>query len=272
MRSAGFFSKLVSGLVGRCLVVRVLCFLLLLVSSPLLADCNMAFRYGVLISPDQIRIMQNNRTFVQINEDKQLFIKGEWFELEEDSQQLLQLYAQGLRRFVPEIVSLAVDGVEVGLSSIEAMLAGVGNKSQQAEWRALIRETTFQFLSRFVRTGDHFYLAPQSLNELDNFLNGELKPQLTMLARHTVGAVWGALRDALRQSDSNFEKADSQDWQAVNQLMDKITLGMDQKMVELEAKSALFCQRMRELDDIETKLQQQLPELAEFDVVVEKAP
>lgn len=239
-------------------------------SLPASADCNMAFRYGVLISPEHIRVMQNNRTYVQINHNQQLFVKGEWLDLDEEEQRLLQLYSEGLRKFVPEIVSLAVDGVEVGLSSIEAMLAGVGNKSQQAEWRALIRETTFQFLSRFVRTGDHFYLAPQSLNELDNFLNRELKPQLNTLARHSVGAVWGALRDALRQSDSNFERAETQDWQAVNQLMEKITLGMDEKIVELEAKSALFCQRMRELDHIETKLQQRIPRLADFDVVVDK--
>ncbi len=230
----------------------------------------MAFRYGVLIAPEHIRVLQNNRTLVQINADEQLFVKGEWLALSDEEQQLLRQYAEGLRKFVPEIVSLAVDGVEVGLSSIETMLAGVGNKSQQAEWRALIRETTFQFLSRFVRTGDHFYLAPQSLNELDNFLNRELKPQLTSLARRTVGAVWGALRDALRQSDNNFERAETQDWQSVNQLMDKITMGMDQKMVELEAKSALFCQRMRELDEIETKLQQRIALLAQYDVVVEK--
>lgn len=234
------------------------------------ASCNMAFRYGVLISPDQIRIQNNNRTELQINHNKQLFIKGEWQELNEEEQQLLQQYAEGLRKFVPEIVSLAVDGVEVGLSSIEAMLVGVGNKSQQAEWRALIRETTFQFLSRFVRTGEHFYLAPQSLNELDNFLNRELKPQLTSLARHSVGAVWGALREALKQSDSNFEQAETQDWQSVNQLMEKITLGMDEKIVELEAKSALFCQRMRELDQIESKLHQHVPQLATYDVVIDK--
>lgn len=244
--------------------------LLFLVSLPAQADCNMAFRYGVLISPEHIRVMQNNRTYVQINHDQQLFIKGDWHELDDEDQRLLQLYAEGLRKFVPEIVSLAVDGVEVGLSSIEAMLVGVGNKSQQAEWRALIRETTFQFLSRFVRTGDHFYLAPQSLDELDNFLNRELKPQLNTLARHTVGAVWGALRDALRQSDSNFERPETQDWQSVNQLMEKITLGMDEKIVELEAKSALFCQRMRELDHIESKLQQRISRLAEIDVVVDK--
>lgn len=234
------------------------------------AGCNMAFRYGLLIAPDYIRFMHNARSYVQINHDQQLFVRGEWIELDEEGTALLRQYSQGLRRFVPEVVSIAVDSVELGLSSIEAMLSGVGSKSQQAEWRDLIRETTYQFMSRFIRTNEHFYLAPQSLNELEYFLHGELKPQLDNLARHTVGAVWKALRDALRQSDSNFEQADNQDWQSVGELVDKINLGLDAKVIELEAKSVLFCERLQELDNIEQRLQHHVPELLNYDVVVER--
>lgn len=234
------------------------------------AECNMAFVHGIVIAPDHIRILQNNRTHVQINADKQLFIRGEWQTLNLEDTQLLQQYSQDLRKFVPEIVSIAVDGVELGLSSIEVMFAGVGNKSQQAEWQELVRETTFQWMSRFVRTNEHFYLAPQSLNELDYFLNAELKPQLDNLARHTVGAVWGALRDALRHSDSNFERVDNQEWQSVGQLVDKINLGLDAKMIEMEEKSALFCQRMQELDQVEQHLQQRIPALLPYDVLALK--
>ena len=234
------------------------------------AECNMAFTHGVLIAPEHIRILQNNRTHVQISGDTQLFIRGEWINLSAEESLLLQQYSHGLRKFVPEIVSIAVDGVELGLSSIEAMFTGIGSKSQQAEWRELVRETTFQWMSRFVRTNEHFYLAPQSLKELDYFLHAELKPQLDNLARRTVGAVWGALRDALRHSDSNFERSDNQEWQSVGHLVDKINLGLDAKAVELEEKSALFCQRMQELDEIEQQLQQRLPALKPYDVVAEK--
>ncbi|HBN90849.1 MAG: hypothetical protein CL577_00955 [Alteromonadaceae bacterium] len=230
----------------------------------------MAFAHGILIAPDHIRILQNNRTHVQINNDQQLFIRGELISLTAEDVVLLQQYSRDLRKFVPEIVSIAVDGVELGLSSIEAMFTGIGSKSQQAEWRELVRETTFQWMSRFVRTNEHFYLAPQSLNELDYFLHGELKPQLDSLARHTVGAVWGALRDALRHSDSNFERSDNQEWQSVGHLVDKINLGLDAKAVELEEKSALFCQRMQELDEVEQQLQQRLPALKDYDVVMQK--
>ncbi|MAD76225.1 MAG: hypothetical protein CML20_15805 [Rheinheimera sp.] len=251
--------------------MRTLLFvLLLLLPVSALANCNMAFRYGLVIGPEHILFVQNTRTYVQINKNRQLFVEGEWVQLSDADTELLEQYSQGLRKFVPEIVSLAVDGVELGLSSIESMLSGLGSKSQQAEWQALIRETTFQFMSRFVRTGEYFYLAPQSLNEIDHFLNRELKPQLNNLARHTVGAVWGALRDALRQSDSNFERTDSQGLESVEQLVDNISFGLDEKAIELEAKSALFCQRMRELDEIETSLQQRIPLLSQYDVVTEK--
>jgi hypothetical protein len=253
-------------------VKRYYFLLLMLCHGSLLsaAECEMAFAHGILIAPDHIRILQNNRTHVQINNDQQLFIRGELISLTAEDVVLLQQYSRDLRKFVPEIVSIAVDGVELGLSSIEAMFTGIGSKSQQAEWRELVRETTFQWMSRFVRTNEHFYLAPQSLNELDYFLHGELKPQLDSLARHTVGAVWGALRDALRHSDSNFERSDNQEWQSVGHLVDKINLGLDAKAVELEEKSALFCQRMQELDEVEQQLQQRLPALKDYDVVMQK--
>ena len=250
---------------------RVLILLLMFCSwQGLAAECNMAFRHGILISPEQIRIQNTNRTVFQINNDQDLFIRGEWITLNPAEQELVRQYAQGLRKFVPELVSIAVDSVELGLTAIENMLVGIGNSSQQQEWQALIRETTYQLTSRFVRSGEHFYLAPQSLNELDYFLHGELKPQLDNLARHTVGAVWGALRDALRHSDTNFERSDNQEWQTVGELVDKINLGLDAKAVELEEKSALFCQRMQELDQVEQHLQQRIPALVPYDVLALK--
>jgi uncharacterized coiled-coil protein SlyX len=56
----------------------------------------------------------------------------------------------------------------------------------------------------------------------------------------------------------------------VEQLISKINLGLDAKAEELEEKSALFCQRLRELDEIETELQQQVPKLKDYDVVIAK--
>lgn len=234
------------------------------------SECNMAFAHGVLISPEQIRILVKDRTQYQINGEQQLFVQGEPQHLQPQAQAKLAEFSQGLRKIVPQVVGIAVDSMELGLSAIENMLIGVGNAQQQEEWKALVRETTYQIMSRFVRSGEHFYLAPQSLREMDSFLHGELKENLNKLAKNTVGAVWEALRDALQQTDDNFEKPDTQDWQSVETLVSKINMGLDAKAEELEQKSMLFCQRLRELNEIENELQQQVPALADYDVVVEK--
>jgi hypothetical protein len=234
------------------------------------SECKMAFSQGILISPDQIRVLTNDRTQYQINRDKQLFILGELQSLSPEDAEVLAQYSQGMRKLVPEVVGIAVDSVEMGLSAIENMLLGVGNASQQEEWQALVRETTYQIMSRFVRSGEHFYLAPQSLKEMDAFLHGELKNNLTALAKNTVGAVWEALRDALQQTDDEFERPERQNWQSVEQLVSKINLGLDSKAEELEAKSVLFCERLKELDQIESQLQKRIPALIAYDVVIEK--
>jgi hypothetical protein len=264
IKAASRFISL-SGL--RCYVLLWSC---LWSVTSLAVECDMAFRHGILISPEQIRILTDGRTQYQINNDNQLFVQGLWLELPEQDTTLLKQYSQGMRRFVPQVVGIAVDSVEVGLSTIENMLVGVGNPAQQQEWKALVRETTYQLMSRFVRSGEHFYLAPQSLNEMDSFLHGELKENLNLLAKNTVGAVWQALRNALRQTDDNFEQHEMQDWQAVEALMEKINSNLDAKAEEMESKSVLFCQRLRELDHIETQLQQRVPQLLSYDVVIEK--
>jgi hypothetical protein len=238
--------------------------------SVIASECPMAFAHGILISPEQIRVLSNDRTEYQINRDQQLFILGELQTLSKEDVQVLAEYSQGMRKLVPEVVAIAVDSVEMGLAAIENMLLGVGNQSQQEEWQALVRETTYQIMSRFVRSGEHFYLAPQSLKEMDSFLHGELKHNLTALAKNTVGAVWEALRDALQQTDDEFERPERQNWQSVEQLVAKINLGLDSKAEELEAKSVLFCERLKELDKIESQLQQRIPALLTYDVVIEK--
>ncbi len=245
-------------------------FLLFNTTPAMASECQMAFAHGILISPEQIRVLTADRTVYQINRDQQLFILGDMQKLTPEDIQVLAQYSQGMRKLVPEVVAIAVDSVEMGLSAIENMLLGVGNASQQEEWQALVRETTYQIMSRFVRSGEHFYLAPQSLKEMDAFLHGELKNNLTALAKNTVGAVWEALRDALQQTDDDFERPERQDWQSVEQLVSKINLGLDSKAEELEAKSVLFCARLKELDQIESQLQKRIPALLDYDVVVEK--
>ncbi len=52
-------------------------FLLFNTTPAMASECQMAFAHGILISPEQIRVLTADRTVYQINRDQQLFILGD---------------------------------------------------------------------------------------------------------------------------------------------------------------------------------------------------
>lgn len=88
-------------------------------------QCDINFNYGVVINPSHLRIMQKSQTFVQINNDKQLFIRGREVSLNEEQINLINQYSQGIRKQVPEIVDIAIEGVDIGLKAVNKVIAGL---------------------------------------------------------------------------------------------------------------------------------------------------
>ena len=90
-------------------------------------ECNVELEHGLIITENVIRIVDKTQTRVQINlgenqQDTQIFIKGLLIELSEDETLVLNEFERGLRNTVPELVNLATDGVNLGLTAIELSL------------------------------------------------------------------------------------------------------------------------------------------------------
>jgi len=96
----------------------VLC--LALSSAAVLAQsqCDVELSHGLIITDDVIRILDKGQTRVQINNNNQLFIRGYWVDLSTEESKVLQQFSNGIRHTVPELVNLATDGVNLGLSAI----------------------------------------------------------------------------------------------------------------------------------------------------------
>uniref|UniRef100_UPI0038F6A6E0 DUF2884 family protein n=1 Tax=Streptomyces galilaeus TaxID=33899 RepID=UPI0038F6A6E0 len=78
----------------------------------------------------------------------------------EESQVLMQ-FSAGIRDTVPELVELATDGVNLGLSAIEQVVEGMSDKEPE------VLKTQLQYVERalmdkFKRGDDFFFIAPQS--------------------------------------------------------------------------------------------------------------
>ncbi|MDP4984550.1 YggN family protein [Pseudoalteromonas tunicata] len=242
--------------------------LLLCCSTQLFAQeqCDVQLGHGLIITEDVIRIVDKGQTRVQINNDNQLFIKGRWKILDEKESQVLMQYSKGLRDTVPELVSLATDGVNLGLTAIEQVVTGYTGK-EPAVLKDQLQYVERALMDRFKKGDDFFYIAPQSLSKLDDFFEKEISGKIHSAVHGSLGAILVALGDAFESNEGNIEDRISDMGDRMDLIAKEIDRSLLRKAAQMEKKAAEYCGYLKLLDETETQLQQIVPELLDFDLV-----
>jgi hypothetical protein len=240
-------------------------------SPALKADelCDVKLGHGLIITKDIIRIVDKGQARVQINNDSQLFIKGRWIELNEQETAVLREYSLGLRSTVPELVKLATDGVNIGLSAIEQVVTGFTDKEPEI-LKEQLKYVEKALRDKFKAGDDFYYIAPQSLSKLDDFFEKELSQKIHSAVHSSLGAILVTLGDAFESNEGNVEQKITDMSERIELISDEIDKSMQKKVIQFEKKANEYCGCLRTLNETEDKLQRLVPELADFDVVLVK--
>jgi len=241
--------------------------LLLLSSTSQAKSCDIQLHYGILITPEHIRIIHGNTTKVQINADRQLFINGQWVRLEPHEEILLRKFSQGLRTEVPQIVGIAMEGAEIGLAALDNIIRSITEDGESDLFKQEFDDFRSRFKQKFNHIDDKFYIAPQSLDKLDDFFEDELGQEIKTMVSGSVGAVLVALADAINSNDGGIERNVVDVSDQLERLESKIEAQLKAKSAVLERKAKQFCQRLIELNKTESELHVMLPQLRRYDVV-----
>ncbi|MFT4928833.1 MAG: hypothetical protein ACI8WB_004953, partial [Phenylobacterium sp.] len=217
--------------------------------------------------PEHIRILDRHFTKIQINNDDQLFINGEWIILEVHEIELLRSFSEGLRSEVPQIVGIAMEGAEIGLAALDKIMNGIANSADGDLFAEEFAEVRSSFKQRFNQFDDKFYIAPQSLNKLDDFFEDELGQQVKKVVTGSLGTVLITLSEAINSNESGLEREAVDVSKQLASLESKIEQQLSVKSLVLQKKSKQFCGRLAELNKTESELHVMVPELRAYDVV-----
>ena len=198
--------------------------------------CDVELRHGLIITDDVIRIVDKGQTRVQINNNTQLFIRGYWVDLGEDESKVLEQFSQGIRQTVPELVNLATDGVNLGLSAIEQVVEGMSDKEPE------VLKTQLQYVERalmdkFKRGDDFFFIAPQSLSQIDDFFTKEISQKIHSAVHGSLGAILVSLGDAFKSREGNIEDRINDMGQRMDIITKEIDKSLQKKSRPIRAKS-----------------------------------
>jgi len=236
-------------------------------------QCSINLNYGVIIDPKHIRIVEKGQTQVQINDSKQLFIKGRELSLTNNQQLLLEKFSLGIRQQVPEIVSIAIEGVDIGLKAVNEVVAGLTgeNSASQQKVQAKFDELKWRIRARFNQSANNYYIAPQDLNDFDEMFTGEFEQEIEAMISTSIGSILEAVGQSILTDSNNDEYGGETRITTFDKRLTSISKGLELEVSErakaLDKKAALFCQQLTHLDEIEAQLHQAIPALRSFNLI-----
>lgn len=252
-----------------CLIVFSI-IVLITPTSVQAADCPIQLKMGLLIAPDHIRVMDMGRTQVQINHDKQLFIRGVEIILTKEQQELVNEFSIGLRKELPEIVTIAMDSMELGFNALDQVIQGLSGTDTARGINEHFDELKGGLLKRFARSGDNFYIAPQGMSELEDFFKDELSNQVREIVTGSLKVMLAAMGEAYNRSESVIEGQTIDMGERVELISSEVEKSLEYNASRFAEKSRAFCKRFETLEETETRLQKQIPSLYQYDILADQ--
>ena len=234
------------------------------------SQCDINFHYGVVINPRHVRMVENGQTRIQINHNDQLFIDGKEQILTPAQQHTLTLYSQGIRKEVPAIITVALDGVDLGLKSVNKLIASLTgeNSASHQKIQEKFNELQAKLHLRFNQTTDNYYIAPQDFANFDEIFTGEFEHEIEKIVSNSVGTILVAVGEAMASNkQDNFEKRIKSNSEHISNINDDLKQDMQSESSDLEHKTDQFCHDLTSLNQIENQLQQSIPSLRPFDLI-----
>ena len=252
-------------LIARSLLIFCLC-----VGVVNAQQCDINFNYAVIIDPAHVRIVNHGQTYVQINGQHQLFVHGREIQLSNEQKVQLSEYASGIRSQVPAIVSIAIEGVELGLKAVNEVVAGLTgeNSASHQQFQEKFDEMKWRLRSRFNHSDESYYIAPQDFDDFDEIFAGEFEKEIEAIVSDSVGSILVAVGEAMthREEQSTEQRVETFD-QRIETMGNDLKLDISKQANALEIKAEVICASLVKLNAIENKLQMEIPALAEFNLI-----
>lgn len=232
--------------------------------------CKIDLNYGVVVNNSHIRVLEESRTVLQINNKQQLFIGGEWVELDPAQQKLVNNYAQGIHYVVPKMIILATEGVDLAIDTIDQVyqgIVGVDHGSYEKLHKAMERAKD-KIRDKFRYASNHYFIGPGSLEQVDDFVDQQIEAQLGEAISTSLGGILSAI-SGLNSGDGPTEER----MQALAERLEQMSVEIDDQMGSransLRDKAKWFCKKMEQLNAVEEQMRASIPAFKHYDIIVE---
>ena len=219
-------------------------------------ECHLSLKNDLSVTPDHIRIIEDDETMVDIYKDRILFIKGEQIQLTDKQQSMINEYSTSIRKAIPEVTEIAIEAV--GLA-FEGLNAGLG-KFVDME----VHEDKFKIIQEKIREKYNSNEGRYSITEGEfnmDIDDGEVDELVNEIVDDMVPTIIGGLISNMGQAIASGDDID------FDNFGENIEREIEAKADLIEVKADAFCNSMKRVDKLEQALVATNPKFVYLDLL-----
>lgn len=232
-------------------------------------ECHLDLQNGVTISPNFVKVFDDNSTLFSIQENGDMTVNGKAVALTAEQQQLSADYAQGLRQAVPDAVDVALEAMEMATAGVNTAFTALFGDNSEIEHKVsgIIDKARDKINENMNRDGDLYTISPNSFSNLENAFDNELEEEIEQVAMNSMGSIFSLLGDAMSSGSGNFEQRMEAFGEKMEKMGEDLETTLEAQGDKLEAKAEALCHQLKDIDKLESQLQQQVPQFSKYELL-----
>jgi hypothetical protein len=229
-------------------------------------SCDVEFDSNITVSPDAIEIESTAGSRMEIGAQYDLWIDDVKVDLDTSERALVQSYADQVRATIPEIVALALDGVEIGLTAVSEVFYAFSEDGPPEALLDSINNIQEEVAARMYRNGNTVHMKGGEIRGLEETMS-ELEPALEDAISESVADIILAVGRSIRDGEGSLAERIAILTDRAQQLEQTMESKIADRASELEQRADGLCEQVYALQASERRLHLEIPATRVFDLV-----
>ncbi|WP_419570703.1 DUF2884 family protein [Rheinheimera sp.] len=233
------------------------------------SQCNLQLKQDLRIAPAMVELSDRGHSLWQIDPQGNLWLNGNPHQVNASQRELLVQYQAGLRDQTEKTVVLVGDAMKLAVSAVgQAMTELTGKDIEDFDGlQSALHKVELTTDELIVRDGQTIEIRGSQMQQLDEAFGPEFEKAMEDAVQQSMGSVFWQMGLAMMSGEGDFEQRMEAFGDRMELVGQQIEQSVELRASALEHQGDALCQNLRALDQVESRLQQQLPAFAAYDLL-----
>lgn len=225
------------------------------------SSCNVNLSSNVKVTPAFVQVLDGDQSLYKITSDSKLYAQGQLVHLNSEQQAIVDEYRKSLQELAPEIAHLITQGLDIAKDALETVFTELFG--DDADFQQKIETIINKFEQRIAPMMNdekgEYYLSNELANQDTDALTKEIEEEVEKIVMESSGHLMMFIGKMLLQGEKGIKD--------LEQKMDDFGKSMNERGDKIEKNAEKMCGKMKALDELETKMQNKIPQISNFDLL-----